>query len=65
MELQMNSLNQNVNVVMIDEQLQTLRKQIAVYAVISEQLLQMHKNQNRTGKVSVIDITLSLHDDHI
>jgi len=54
MELQKNSLNQNVNVVMTDEQVETLRKQIAVYAVISEQLLQMHKNQGRTGKFRVI-----------
>ena len=30
--------------VMTDEQLETLRKQIAVYANICEQLVQMHKN---------------------
>ncbi|PON50022.1 Homeodomain transcription factor [Parasponia andersonii] len=30
--------------VMTDEQLETLRKQIAVYATICEQLVQMHKN---------------------
>lgn len=41
----------NVNVngvmyvkVMTDEQLETLRKQIAVYATICEQLVEMHKN---------------------
>lgn len=30
--------------VMTDEQLETLRKQIAVYASICEQLVEMHKN---------------------
>ncbi|KAM1291029.1 hypothetical protein ACFX13_018488 [Malus domestica] len=30
--------------VMTDEQLETLRKQIAVYATICEQLVEMHKN---------------------
>ena len=30
--------------VMTDDQLQTLRKQIAAYATICEQLVQMHKN---------------------
>jgi hypothetical protein len=29
--------------VMTDEQLETLRKQIAIYATICEQLVQMHK----------------------
>ncbi|GMI68261.1 WUSCHEL related homeobox 13 [Hibiscus trionum] len=55
-----NSLNLNVNnggvmyvKVMTDEQLETLRKQIAVYASICEQLVEMHKNltahQDLTG----------------
>ena len=30
--------------VMTDEQLEILRKQIAVYATICEQLIEMHKN---------------------
>ncbi|KAA3457605.1 WUSCHEL-related homeobox 13-like [Gossypium australe] len=53
------SVNLNVNngvmyvKVMTDEQLETLRKQIAVYASICEQLVEMHKNltaqQDLTG----------------
>ncbi|KAF3450136.1 hypothetical protein FNV43_RR06216 [Rhamnella rubrinervis] len=36
---------QNGNVkVMTDEQLETLRKQIAVYAAICDQLVEMHNN---------------------
>lgn len=40
--------------VMTDEQLETLRKQIAVYATICEQLIEMHKtlsaHQDLTGR---------------
>lgn len=49
--------------VMTDEQLETLRKQIAVYATICEQLIEMHKtlstHQDLTGKfVNIHLITL-------
>jgi hypothetical protein len=49
MEWQKNGFNQNANIgmmqvnVMTDEQVETLRKQIAVYSVLSEQLIQTHK----------------------
>jgi len=44
--------------VMTDEQLETLRKQIAVYATICEQLIEMHKNisshQDLAGEIQFI-----------
>lgn len=61
MEWQKQRWHQNANAaemmyvkVMTDEQLETLRKQIAVYATICEQLIEMHKtlsaHQDLTGR---------------
>lgn len=50
--------------VMTDEQLETLRKQIAVYASICEQLVEMHKNltaqQDLTGRSTFTHLYIML-----
>ena len=62
---QRESVNVNVNnggvmyvKVMTDEQLETLRQQIAVYASICEQLVEMHKNL--TAHQDLAGLSLSL-----
>lgn len=42
--------------VMTDEQLETLRKQIAVYATICEQLVEMHKTLSAQQDLAGISI---------
>ena len=46
--------------VMTDEQLETLRKQIALYASICEQLVEMHKNLTAQQDLAGLSLSLSL-----
>lgn len=46
--------------VMTDEQLETLRKQIAVYATICEQLVEMHKSLSAQQDLAGISKFLTL-----
>lgn len=73
-QTQRDILNVNVNnsgvmyvKVMTDEQLETLREQIAVYAAICEQLVEMHKNltaQQDLAGLSLSFLLISLYACH-
>lgn len=47
--------------VMTDEQLETLRKQIAVYATICEQLVEMHKTLSAQQDLAGLNLFLYLY----